>query len=673
MQHRKISDTINEFINGKRILFILTCLSWLILIGQIVMIMYFNLFEYKYHLGFDASSTILKARMIGEQKTLFPNYYVDQTSLLLHTQIPFVALVYRITKNIFFSYGIVNVFLTIIMVLLVLYIFNKLNVGWLYAGISSNLLLAPYTTPEYNVANPLDYFSMMYFSSASYLLTVITLLCICIIIIHYKIQQKSFIRCLIKIVTFFLLFFAGLSAGYSMLVYAIVPLLLYVLMEAIIYEDIRQIINKRTLWIICSFVTIVFGKWVATVFFEFTSKESGMQILALTDFLKNLGNIFLGLGKLFNVLSQNSKIDVFSYAGVNYLFNMAIFALYLLGIIGFYVQNKEYTKESASVLRYIICFIWINIGMFAILDSTYGAVIFEERYLILFFVFSLFTFGIFIGNIKNNFMRNVLCLVIVILTISSSVMGYKNLSGGRSTICTDLAKITSKYQVELVYGWSDGDDDITIFMRNLRVLDEQKIYKAIGENGIYHWGDYTYYDDLNSFDEALFLVMKDDFFDIPEYYKCHLEYQESYGDIDIYYIERNVLDFVIGLPEEGSSIDFLYADAITKQNCTLNSAGNYQTDGTPGVVIYGPYAPTRSGKYRITLHYEVLEALEEYAGVFEIPINLGTEILGYVNLDSGGKAFIEVEFEEGHAFEYRLHVYEGTILEIKYIEIEKLE
>ena len=79
---------------------------------QILVLIIFNLTQMQYHIGYDASSSYLKAMEMGKQHTLFVDHWVEQTNLFYDSPVPLAAVIYLITENIFISYGIANIIIS---------------------------------------------------------------------------------------------------------------------------------------------------------------------------------------------------------------------------------------------------------------------------------------------------------------------------------------------------------------------------------------------------------------------------------------------------------------------------------------------------------------------------------------------------------------------------------
>jgi hypothetical protein len=88
----------------------------------------------------------------------------------------------------------------------------------------------------------------------------------------------------------------------------------------------------------------------------------------------------------------------------------------------------------------------------------------------------------------------------------------------------------------------------------------------------------------------------------------------------------------------------------------------------------GPHAPTASGTYRFTLHYESAPGDERAVGWFSVTTDSGQNIVAETEMQaSQTSATLEnVVFPDmGETFEHRVKAASGAKIKIHHIEIEK--
>ena len=139
-----------------------------VFLAQIMMLAVFNLTQLQYHMGYDASSWYLKAMEMAKQKTIFVKEWANQTTLYFDSAVPFAALLYWATGDIFVSYGIVNFMIDIGIFFVFYNILKALRISDLAKLVCLNMIACTYISPGFNNANDLGYFSSILSSNSGY-------------------------------------------------------------------------------------------------------------------------------------------------------------------------------------------------------------------------------------------------------------------------------------------------------------------------------------------------------------------------------------------------------------------------------------------------------------------------------------------------------------------------
>lgn len=667
----KINKILDSNISDKNFVYYL---SLILLAVQFLGICYFNLFQASSHLGFDASSNMLNARMMWEQKKLLPDNYAYQTALCLGLKNIMAALVYGLVKDICLSFGIVNILITVCIAAIVFSICNAIGMNRAFSVMILNIIFTPFVSPFYNVANPLGYYPSMFVSASFYSVTILQYLIILRIMIGLSKGEKSKTNTALIIISIFLAILGGFSSGYSLFVFLIIPMLLYIIARVIIFSDIKYLIDKTAVFTLVQILSVAAGKLLNSWTVGFESKEASMSLVSLPNFWTNFGNIFLGFAGLLSAGNGYYAITALSSEGIVTLINAALVILFFIGIIyALYVFFKKDLKQRSDIL-YIISFCFVNFFLYAAINSAYGGGIFEERYLIPFFIFGVFLTAYAAENVLGNFFRNTLLIGSICLISVGTISSFSYMDKGKVDFLREMKSKLSVYDAKVVYGYNVEGSDMHVYARDMRVVDSSKVYKLVSSGGVYHWGDYLYCDDAgDNVDDILIILPSGQYEYLPEYYQKNFNYFDSCGGYELYHSQRNVFDYETGLAEDGYSADIPVSNGVILQNCFINDNGCYQTDGIPGYSLFGPNAQALPGKYRFTLHYNFLEDPNDVSAVFDIGINYGNCILGSdtVSVDKS-TATVEVEFTGEETFEYRLWVNEGAKIEIEYIEMEKI-
>lgn len=149
-----------------------------IFIAQLSWIFYINLFETQSHLGFDASSYILKSIEMAKQGTIFISNWDNQTSLYIDSTVPLAALLYKLTGHIFLSWGIANIIIFAVIIYFYWRLISKFILNRYAKLISLNLLSCAYFLTGYAPINDLGYSSMLYLGTSMYAFKIVAFLLI---------------------------------------------------------------------------------------------------------------------------------------------------------------------------------------------------------------------------------------------------------------------------------------------------------------------------------------------------------------------------------------------------------------------------------------------------------------------------------------------------------------
>jgi hypothetical protein len=644
---------------------------------QIVMVIYINLTQLKYHIGYDASSCYLQAVEIWKQKTLLLSNWDPQTTLSWDSPVPLAAILYGITKNIFLSYGIANIICSGLLITILYKIMKLMKFSLLASILCTNLFISPFIPVGFNNANHLGYFSMLFASMSAYSVRIFIVLLILYTFLLYSEKEETKNQKICTIISVLLSLISGISTGFYVLVTIMIPLLIYSFIRVLAKNNLKMLFNKQNFFIVIIVVFTALGKLISAKILGFNTRESGMVLIGLTDFWKNMGSIFLGFLGLFGALPMGSNTPIFSIPGISFLINLTIFIICSFGFI--FTINKFKSNFNVDNNTSLILSIFIfNISVFIFSFTTYGAPIFEERYLIPAFILIIFIFGQFVDKLSSDliFKKFIIIGMIVFLT-ASNIVSYKlylSIKNDYSTM-KEIVTVLDKVNAPVVFVTGK---DLGIMARNLRVVDTTRVYKnTIDTKTVQHWGDYTYYDENSEYSGSTALLVTDvDYDSLPLYIKNRYKKVSSVGayPIGIYRCDNNIIDLVSGI-QKNINNDFMYTNGIAVANGDFDQNGDFITNGTQGFVAWGPYTQVKEeGKYTFILNYEVIGSKDDNIGFFDLAVNNGQEILAPAPIDKNkNKITLKgVELKNNiSSLEYRVFVNKDVIIKLKSYDIIK--
>lgn len=644
----------------------------LLFIVQFVMICYFNLFLLKNHTGFDSSWSYLKSVMIWREKSLNSSMWVDQTSLFLDSSVLPAAVLYGITGNLFFSYGISNLIIVSLILCFIGLILKGLQVRKRGMLLAFNMVICPYLTNGFDIDNDLGYFNNTLGGPAFYSFRALLVMVIIYELIQLKEKKK------ISAIGWMSLLFcvlAGLSSGVFIIVIIVMPYLIYEILLVFIKNDWKQLKSWEVFYPILVGVSVLIGKFIAQDIFGIEAIDNSRTWTSIEMLWNNMGAVIQGLMKLLQVLPvQSTEIEVLSLQGLHSLAPLIIFFVILIAI-GYAVKRivSDWSEQDEKLL-FLLIILATNFLTFSLFNVRYGGAIFEERYLICFFMVAIVIVAYFIDRLDCNFIVAGCIIWGLVIAIACddfiSDKEYMSVSYEIREI-EEIKSVIDDQDADLIYFWGD---DVCIAGRILRVVDLNRVYKEIANDSFYlHWGDYLYNEDNAAYKGSTLLVVGRDTHNVPEYVLDAYTHLVDLTTVSIYRSDENAIDRISGITGD-ESIDLPNAIAIKTQMGQFEG-NSFVTDGTEGYVLYGPSSPTTNGTYDFIIDYEVVASEADEAASCDISIDNGNERLAEEILKKEKTQVVlsDVKLQEGHSLEYRIWCYEGTIMKINKITIIKKE
>lgn len=663
-----INETRKRKITYENIVFLLLLA---IFFYSFMMQCYVNLFQLQYHMGFDSTTNYLQAFEMWKQKSLVLNDWEYQNTLGWDTPIPLAAFIYTFVQDIFVSYGLANIIINVIVLITLYSIAKDIGFGKISILIIENMYLCPYIGAEYNNANDLGWFSSLITSGAWWNVRILTILLVFKSLIKLRKQEKC--KILLTITTI-LCIFTAISSGYYVLVTVILPAVVMLIYELFLKNDWNILKSKATVFLVCEVCCIVLAKILTFHFLGYESKDSSMVLTGLDMFWSNIGSIILGFINLVSGMKNRSDMSALSANGLMYLVGLVILLACVISFVYFvFVKRKISDIEGEYPLVLASTIIVVNLAMYIVLFTTYGGGIFEIRYLCSIYIMLMLFVANYLERLEDNLLWKKAGYLIV-----TGCIGLKVLSGYHyfnntlvqydtlEKVVDTINSVGDSSEIPVVYVF--GDDIGVADGRKLRVADTSRVYKSVTDSmGIYHWGDYTTYDELGEWTGANVLLCTDEKYSIlPENLKKNYVLREKVDKYNIYYAKKNVLDFNANWIGNKYYIDDFANENYILQNGKNVNDGSLVSTGEEGYVFYGNQHKAEAGVYDITLNYHLLESQEQCAGYFEIVADNGATIIAQGELEKNANQveLKNVVLEQGEEYECRCFNKKGTVVEI---------
>jgi hypothetical protein len=656
-----------------------------LLIFEITIIIYVNLFLNKYFIsGFDSSTYIDIARKMWENKSLFLDDYAYQTTLLTGTNAPIAALLYGLLRNSILAYGLSNVLILSLHLFVLIRIIKDIKISKISALICMDLYFILWSIHDLGYAN------LLFIGHSAYgwiALTPLMFLSICL-----RFETTPSLKKQIGFCSFFVVFsfLTCLSSTLYTFVCGILPFLAYYFIVFLLRQDIKEIKKSKYLYILLIFVTTV----IATLLSMRLNKIYGVSpyqglLSPANEYFKNLQAAFFGIFELLGGMHPISRVPLLSKGGILYFTKYIV----ILTIIVSFFYKIMYTikeRENNLFVSLAATIFVIDFFVLTVTYNQYGSPNFENRYLLILTMPMFICFGLVVDQFKSilknkiwirNVMYSVFTMLMVLLSLSSvivlNIRGYLNPVDKNWSVELAEEIIEKAKENDTTVFIADVNQNI-VFARSFRaLLEDIPVITVFNYNTAYLWGaDKKYLDNTRLQGKTSFLTDSENFDKLPDYFKNNLILIQDYGYIQLFKCDAALFDFESGITGK-YAIDKPYSPGYQSQLFAgFDESGNLLSNGMEGFALYGPYITVKKGHYNITLNYEILNKIsEDDLARFEVSADTGARILESINLpwDSGSVTIENMQVSSPvYNVEFKCWTPEGVFMKIKNLRFEKV-
>lgn len=666
---------------------------YFILTLQLIFVFGVNLFFLDRLMGYDCAATYLQVIEIWNQKTFFLENWSYTTTLTWDSPLLFAVPLYGILGNVFTAYGI-SILISLFLCLLVAErILDTLQATHKEKIIFAICFFTPFITYA-DSFNRIDYYGVMLSLLGVYTLKTAFMLLIWLVFLRLdreELQVNAAKRLIISpnqihfnqkwflpVLALFCCFFSALSSGLHVLLFGIVPPLLFGFTRNILRDRWDRHNLEALAFLILAVIFSVVGKTLGGTLTGYTSHESSLGLTPINLFFENLESIFQGYLALTGALPPWEGPDAFSSEGISYLFFLALSMGLLASGLG--QMHTHLKKKEDTVALYFTSLFFLMLLIFVFIYTKYGSSFFEVRYLIPNFLLLLMFSSIWFGKALDGHNKSLKIALQVtvfpcLLVVNGVSYFYLEQSQNDKDLLLEIKSVVSNYESPLVY--MTGLDTM-IHGRNLRVFDQEKVYLWSKDGLEYrYWGEYTYFCETTEYEgETLLLSSPHDFATLPFYLQNHYEKVHDFSYLfSLYRAKTNPFDFATGLTNHEYNVDYPYSYGINH-----TEYGNFWDDGSFYLVGYGAYSfwgpnlPAPSGIYDITLHYDILSAPEHSElGYFLFSIDDESQVLAKNYLHREDKSVtlknVDLNHVVGQLYEYKLCVAPEVEILVKSFEM----
>ncbi len=641
---------------------------------QILFLSYMNLFESPIMIDYDGAKLYKHAIEMWNHKTLFIPDWKYITTMELDCSLLLALPFYALCRNIFLSFGIANILLIFTYVAVVYAIFQRTPYQK-YAFLAVNLILIPYSS------GMLEYFNMMFFNGAQYVLKVLIPLLFILLLTTEREKRKGIPNRILFILYTLLLFITSLSSGVYVMFCGIVPLILCGFLDFMMDGGFKKY-NRYHIWL-CFASFIAFGCGTLAGKIVGINARGNLMLLTKTEnWQSNFHAVLLGI---FQVLDSVPSGDIAAVSAKGLLYLAKIFLILLLLTVCI-LQIKDIWKPADSIdaKRFLAFLFPWNLAILLFIDSRYSPsnLTIEYRYFLIGILPLMILLPMQIGKWMENasvFCRRCvslfICLGLLVLCAGSArnIWERREISLYVNDICSFIDSLDM--ETESVFFIPDEETP-----EMCRLLDETRTYCSYNpeHGGLVVYDYYQSYIDRSSHgDKNLIFVYNWETPDmyLPAYISVQYEKVGSVRWYDAYYAPINLFDSVSGFPSSSSSTDFFFSPGYVSNpsNSFINDNGELEVTGNGEESVSNGAFPEADGTYQIKLFYE--ESTETAPGV---PIGImelrnQNGVIASTELLSGQNSVISEDIvADNESLSLHIRIYEGISCRLESLHFTKI-
>lgn len=481
----------------------------LLLIIEFVFIIYTNFSLIDKNLDCDNAKLMEHIIKMWEEKNPAVPNWSYKTTVEWDCTAFFALPFYGLTKNIYFSCGLSNIILAAFLICTVFYIFYKKEI--VYPLIASCIICIPYSI------GMLDYFNMLFFAGAQYIIKVtIPLLFIGLVI---NIEDKNYGCRLSRLLLFFFsaafavfLFVSSMSSGIYVTVTGILPALIIYL----IYKAIRwtRIPAGNTVLFGYSIGASLLGTHINKLIMGGTRGES-MVLTNVYEIHSNIASSFIGMFELFGGTTENAFVEVLSVEGITMVGKVCVVITMLIcGVIA--VMRSVKGKSDLRTILLAAVFIW-NCFILDLSCTRAGSSTYEYRYHLIGMLPLICVAAIVLaGSLHklNNGQKTLFISAGILAVMFLVFTSYRSLisEGEKNSDLKEFVEYCDQYDVDLVYMYNESDNgDIC------RLISDKKIYMCLCDDGsVWAYDFYAQFVNGNMQTENVIVAVSDENIDFSD-------------------------------------------------------------------------------------------------------------------------------------------------------------
>lgn len=388
---------------------------------QFLLIFCMNYFKAEKLLDFDASMAVRHAVEMWRNGTIFLQNFGYTTSMEIDCAAFFAAPIYMITGNYGLGIAIVHLVLDGILAYGIYHLLKNMDVSYEFRMFAVLLVFLPYQ------AGQLLWDNMLFLSVGQYEFRVTSAILLFMLLGYAGEWRVS--QWIELVICEFYIGFTVLSAGNYLLIVLLVPVVLYEIFAILTKEKVEW--KDRGLRLAILSMAVGCLAFALRMAMHISTNRGNMNIIKETEFADNILACFTGVIALFGGL-PNYDQKVIAVDGIGLFARFAAICVILgVGVAALRQRKRMEQKQQNFMVRFLFL-LGINMLVFLYTNTTYGSIVFEYRYHMIWCILLITIDVMFmartwegIGSWKKTAL--VICIVAGIIIID--VNGFVKLAG----------------------------------------------------------------------------------------------------------------------------------------------------------------------------------------------------------------------------------------------------
>lgn len=451
-----------------------------LLLIQLCLIAYSNLTMIDQNVDCDNAKLLIHIIAMWEQRTVAIPGWAYLTTLEWDCTTLFALPLYGLTKNIYLSCALSNILFMGLLAAVLFFLFDGKEK--LYPLLCANLIFLPYGV------GMLDYYNMLFFAGAQYIVKImIPLILIGIILATERkvMGEKSRKWLFFSALYLVLLTVSSMSSNVYVMVCGIIPVgAVYIIWKLFRWERV-----PKRIWVLggCTCLVVILGIKVNSMLMGGT-RAGSMVLITVYESLANVASCFFGMFELMGGSTKDPGVRVLSIQGIGIVAKICVVMILLLGGIA---AVRKCLKKQGDLRIYLLLavFLW-NYFVLNVANVRAGSATYEYRYhLIGMLPLICVTVIMAVQGLRKNSiqLQRILCIGGFAFLILLNGLSFRELfiRGEQNAALKEFCQYFKDSDIDVIYMYyGSNDSDIC------RLLDEDHLYLTLGNDGLTFAFDY---------------------------------------------------------------------------------------------------------------------------------------------------------------------------------------